>query len=314
MMSSELPEVDVPSNAEILSQGNSSQESQINAPLFNATCDTSFETCLANIPEEDAEHNSTAHPETADVVDCTEMDALHVQVDESKGAENEEDVRDDPSQLSTNNNCELDNVTVAVTSEVDKDSSDPRKKLYLEISKDRTIVEDIQNALFALSINPKGRKGKVREMKEEEFDLELYVRNTSGFTTSRPVKWSMALEKYIDQNKSTRCRWGYKKEESGVYSEANLLLYFDNTKRVDLKINYTIGSLMIQGERYKSWITSEFPKVQQLFDEIQDSPEEKIEENARKSASTGINRETTNYATASDIDLVWEKVDEMTQA
>ena len=139
--------------------------------------------------------------------------------------------------------------------------------------------------------------------------MELYVRNTAGFATSHPVKWSMALEKYIEQHGSTRCRWRYKTEETGVYSEANLILYFETTKKIDMKINYGNGVIMVQGEPYKNWVKNEFPKVREQFVNIEDCPEEKVEECLRKSACNS--RDAAGFATTADVDLVWEKIDEM---
>ncbi len=183
------------------------------------------------------------------------------------------------------------------------------KKEGMEVAKERTVLEDVQDNLFTLTINSSKRKGKMSQLKEEEFDMELYVRNTAGFSTSHPVKWSMALEKYIEQYGSTRCRWRYKKEETGVYSEANLILYFDTTKKIDMKINYGNGVIMVQGEPYKNWVKKEFPKVREQFEKIEDCPEEKVEECSRKSACNS--RDAAGFATTADVDLVWEKIDEM---
>ena len=188
-------------------------------------------------------------------------------------------------------------------------TAEETKEEATDVGKDRTVLEDISNDLFTLSINPGKRKSKMAQLKEEVFDHDLYVRNTTGFATSQPVKWSMALEKYIANKATTRCRWRYKKDDQGRYCEANLLLYFDTTKKIDVKINYVNGVLMLQGDAYKCWVNNEFPIVRECFEQIEDCPEEKVEECVRKSA--GVSRETTAFASIVDVDLVWQKIDEM---
>ena len=95
------------------------------------------------------------------------------------------------------------------------------------IEKKKAIMEEIE--MFTLSVNPNKRKGKTTQLKIEEFDNEVYARNTTGFLTSYPVKWSIAIENYINEQDSVSARWRYKKEPSGSYSEANIFLYFEKT-------------------------------------------------------------------------------------
>ena len=99
----------------------------------------------------------------------------------------------------------------------------------------------------------------------------------------------MALEEYIAEKSSTRCRWHYKRETTGLYSEAILLLYFETTKKVDLKINYTNGVLLVQGEHYKQWVKSEFPKVKRFFDSMTQCPEESVAATRKSSVPTTLN-------------------------
>ena len=201
------------------------------------------------------------------------------------------------------------------SSQLSESNTKPDKRESEDIGKEQTVLEDIHNKHFTLSINLKKRTGKTTQLKEEEFDNDIYLRNTTGFVTTNPVRWSMAMERYIQQQTSTRCRWTYKKEPSGVYSEAHLLLYFDTTKKIEVKINYTNGVLMVQGEPYKNWVTKEFPRVKNHFDEISDCPEEKVETASRKSSLPNANsRDIAGLATLVDVDMVWEKIDELVLA
>ena len=160
------------------------------------------------------------------------------------------------------------------------------KKDTDEFTKDLTVLEDVHKQCFSLSVHPAKRKGKTLQLKDEEFDNDVYVQNTTGFVTSRPVRWSIAVERYVEENSSIRCRWRYKRERNGEFSEAHLLLYFDTTRKVDLQINYSKGVLLVKGEAYKAWVTKEFPKIKRNFEELDNFPEENVVESSRKSSIT----------------------------
>ncbi len=156
-------------------------------------------------------------------------------------------------------------------------SSSVAPETITEVEKgDRPLEEDIQNGRFLLTTAPHRRRGKHPQLKDEQFDNTVYTKNVTGFTTTNPVKWSIAFEKYIKENVSTRCRWRYQQEKSGKYTDAHLLLFYDTTKKIDVRIHYLTGVIMVQGDSYKDWVSNEFPKVKSLF-HILNEPEEKIE-------------------------------------
>ena len=76
-------------------------------------------------------------------------------------------------------------------------------------------------------------------LKNEEFDNDVYARNTAGLMTSCPVKCSICMEKYAINQDSVSCRWLYQKGQERTYTEASM--YFEKTTKVDIKINYTNG-------------------------------------------------------------------------
>ena len=72
---------------------------------------------------------------------------------------------------------------------------------------------------------------------------------------------------------------------------------------------------MVQGEPYKNWVTNEFPKVQNHFQNVDVCLEERVEESSRKSSSAfSSTKVAVAHATTADVDLVWEKIDEINRA
>ena len=110
-------------------------------------------------------------------------------------------------------------------------TSDPQN----EAPKERGILNDVNDNLFLLSSCPGKRTGKTTQFKEEDFDHDVYTTKKTGLVTSHPVKWSISLEHYIDTSDLVKCRWRYKKSNEGCYTEANLLLFYDKTKKIEIK-------------------------------------------------------------------------------
>ena len=89
------------------------------------------------------------------------------------------------------------------------------------------------------------------ELKNWEFDLSVY-KNQSGFVTERPVRWTLAFEAYVNNNNGIRCRCQYKLDEiSNKYSECELQLYFETTRRVNVKIHLFTGTIIVTGAPFK---------------------------------------------------------------
>ena len=100
-----------------------------------------------------------------------------------------------------------------------------------EAPKERGILNDVNENLFLLSSCPGKRTGKTTQFKEEDFDHDVYTTKKTGFVTSHPVKWSIALEHYIDSSDPVKCRWRYKKSKEGCYTEAKISFCFTIKQR-----------------------------------------------------------------------------------
>ena len=145
------------------------------------------------------------------------------------------------------------------------------------------------------------------ELKEDAFDNDVYARNTTGFVTSHPVKWTIALEHYIASKESNSCRWRYKTDKVGKYTEASLILFYEMTRRLEIHIQYKTGVIKVTGETYIQWVTNEFPSVKDHFSTLT-APIEVVEETQRKRSSAPSI--PTSQVTVSDIDLVWERLED----
>ena len=169
------------------------------------------------------------------------------------------------------------------------------------IEKVNAITTDIKNSLFALKVCPNQRKGKMKDFRTEVFDFEIYAksRKSVGFVTSRPVRWAMAFETYLSTIASSHCRWRYK-QDSNRYTFAHLLLFYDNTKKVEISIQFSSGSIVVNGEHFKHFVEIEFPKVRDIFEHLTDCPDEKEPEEVLNDNFKEVN---------SSIDLLWQKLE-----
>ena len=62
------------------------------------------------------------------------------------------------------------------------------------INKENLVAEDVSNGRFITEFSPEKRNGKMKLLKEEFFDDEVYQNNQCGFNTSRPMVWIEAFE------------------------------------------------------------------------------------------------------------------------
>ena len=166
------------------------------------------------------------------------------------------------------------------------------------VEKINNVTVDVGNKCFALKVNPTQRKGKVKEFQTETFDFNIYAksRKSVGFVTNRPVRWAMAFEQYIVSTTSTHCRWRYK-QDSSKFSFAHLNLYYKNTQKVEISINFAAGSVSVNGENFKHFVETEFTKVQIIFDAITDFPCENEPDEPKDRLSDMSN----------SIELLWQK-------
>ena len=129
-------------------------------------------------------------------------------------------------------------------------------------------------------------------------------KNQAGFVTERPVRWALAFEAYVNNNEGVRCRWQYKIDEtSNKYSECELMVYFETSRHVNVKIYLLTGTIIVTGAPFKDWIKSEFQKV---VAEFTNQPEHD------KGVKAITKPEPEDRDT--EIDLLWEKYDEISNA
>ena len=79
------------------------------------------------------------------------------------------------------------------------------------LRKSDCLVDDIKN--IARVVQPSKRSGKIKSLDVEDFRFDVYLQNQSGFVTSQPINWALALEHYVKINDDVKCRWVHKKDK-----------------------------------------------------------------------------------------------------
>ena len=129
------------------------------------------------------------------------------------------------------------------------------------IQKTNLFIDDYNNHMFITDFFPDKRSGKMRNLREEYFDFDIYQNNQCGFKTCRPFDWIQALENYVTKNEDIKCRWDYKKNSEGEYDTCVLIIYFENIKQIKILLYLKTGILMVKVQLYKVFITKEFTKI-----------------------------------------------------
>ena len=85
-------------------------------------------------------------------------------------------------------------------------------------------------------------------------------------------------------------------------------MYFNTTNSVIISLNFVAGVVMVSGELYKKWITSEFPKVAEEYNKLNNNvatiPKTDIHDEIKDLTSNGKNTD----------ELLWEKYDQLENA
>ena len=116
------------------------------------------------------------------------------------------------------------------------------------------------------------------------------------------MRWALAFEAYIKINEHVRGRWQYKLDQiTNKYSECEILLYFENTRHVTVKIYLNTAVIIVSGTSFKVWINAEFIKVKKEFCK-QDEPDK------------GVNTKIKLEDRCNEIDILWEKQEEIYNA
>ena len=68
------------------------------------------------------------------------------------------------------------------------------------VEKVGSIIDYIENDYFYNNIQVSRRTPKNKQLKNELFDHSVYTNNQCGFTTSRPLFWVNAINKYINSS------------------------------------------------------------------------------------------------------------------
>ena len=120
------------------------------------------------------------------------------------------------------------------------------------------IEEDVQQNLFIKTddIPANKRRGKMGKLLEEDITFDVYAKK-SGFLTKRPLQWAIALESFLDKEPDTNSRWQYKEVEN-IYTDCEVLIFFEVTKQVTVNISVQNGEVMVYGKHYKDWLTKSF--------------------------------------------------------
>ncbi len=157
------------------------------------------------------------------------------------------------------------------------------------------IIDDIDKDLFPLEISAKRRKDKFKVYKCEVFDFSISTKKQTGFTTSRPIRWTLSLEKYL-LNSDVAFSWQYKtNQKTKMYSESIIGIEYEN-KSVSIHIYYYTGVVIVNGD-YRKWIENEFPKIEEVFkDEIQPDLGEMVDWNVQ------------------ELEIIWSKYEDLETA
>ena len=129
------------------------------------------------------------------------------------------------------------------------------------IPKSNIFIDDYNNQRFTTDFFPDKRSGKMRNLKEEFFDFDIYQNNQCGFQTCRPFDWIQALENYVTNKEGIKCHWDYKENPEGKYETCELVIYSKNIKQVKVLVYIKTGILMVKGQQYKEFIINEFSEI-----------------------------------------------------
>ena len=135
-----------------------------------------------------------------------------------------------------------------------------------------TIEVDIENTVFVDEYQPSKRSGKYKLLQEEAFDKTIYVNKQCGFTTNRPLYWATLIENYVATNPEVHGKKSYKTlKNSDKFFIIKFMIYYQNTKHIDIFINLITGTLLVKGPNFENWIDEEFHKVSNV-----DTPSEDL--------------------------------------
>ena len=133
------------------------------------------------------------------------------------------------------------------------------------VFKIRSIKEDFDKGLFTENYCL-GKRSKVQEMmKKESFDMTLYATNETGFVTSRPLEWLLALEIYTEHNNDVQSMWYYRKDKLGKYIECEIRMFFHKTSKTIVNISLLTGVFVVKGDMYKRWVKDDFQIIKNIL-------------------------------------------------
>ena len=150
-----------------------------------------------------------------------------------------------------------------ITENVDSTHPDTNRRVSIATVKRKTnsITTDISNgSVWKYTEGSKDAKltGTQKQLKDEKFDNSIYS-TQSGFKTKRPDYWAEKLEARM---KSTVGGvWEYELNEENIIVGCKVVVYFELTKTVIIKISFRKGVFMVTGTNYLDWIATEFPAM-----------------------------------------------------
>ena len=129
--------------------------------------------------------------------------------------------------------------------------------------RNRPLQDDVDAGYFDILLQPSKRSDKNKQLKHEQFDFTVYVRNQCGFLTNRPLFWMQQFEKYVssttDVNSVTHYKWI--KNDENKYQTSVIDIAYQTTRKVTIVINFLTGVVMVKGENFKNWIETEAVNV-----------------------------------------------------
>lgn len=173
-----------------------------------------------------------------------------------------------------------------------------------KILKQRSLQIDINDFLFVetIFVKPCKRKGKISELPYEDISFDVYQQKKCGFLTKRPLEWAKAIENYINETRDVEARWEYKMEKE-KYSECEIILYVDKTKKVLINIFVRSGVITVKGDYFREWMNTAFQKLREyIYNNCTD-----VVNNTTTYNKDETNQEGGIYENTNDINKLWEE-------
>ena len=141
-------------------------------------------------------------------------------------------------------------------SELDLTTTDHQTNITVTKQTSTSITADISNgSVWKYAEDSKEAKlsGTQKRLRYEVFDNTIYS-TQSGFRTDRPEYWAKKLEEHMKV--TVGGLWENEVNQENVVVGCKVIVYFQLTKTVTIKLSFKKGVFMVTGTNFLEWIAS----------------------------------------------------------